>query len=125
MLTIYLNKIRRKARRKSLLNMVYITGLRAEFKYPSQKAIANPHGATVQLHRGSKMYRKKNGSQHRMKEPMISPRINVALFSFFRAILRFSRSGSRISYQTTPYIDYIFILSLEHTFEQIDHMNEW
>lgn len=37
----------------------------------------------------------KKGSQQAMKEPMMSPKINVALFSFFRATLRFSRSGSR------------------------------
>jgi len=41
------------------------------------------------------MYKKKNGSQQAMKLPMIRPRIRVARFSFFRAILRFSFSGSR------------------------------
>lgn len=40
------------------------------------------------------MYIKKNGSQHAIKEPIISPKINVALFSFFLAIRLFSRSGS-------------------------------
>lgn len=40
------------------------------------------------------MYMKKNGSQHAIKEPIIRPRIRVARFSFFRAIRRFSRSGS-------------------------------
>lgn len=41
------------------------------------------------------MYMKKKGNQHAMKEPIMSPRIKVALFSFFLAILLFSRSGSR------------------------------
>lgn len=40
------------------------------------------------------MYIKKNGSQHAIKEPIMSPRIKVALFSFFLAIRLFSLSGS-------------------------------
>lgn len=38
---------------------------------------------------------KKKGNQHAMNDPMINPRISVARFSFFLAILLFSRSGSR------------------------------
>lgn len=38
---------------------------------------------------------KKKGNQQAINDPIINPRINVALFSFFLAILRFSLSGSR------------------------------
>jgi hypothetical protein len=41
------------------------------------------------------MYKKKNGSQHAIKLPIIMPNIRVARFSFFLAIRRFSFSGSR------------------------------
>lgn len=37
---------------------------------------------------------KKNGNQQAIKDPIISPKIRVARFSFFLAILRFSLSGS-------------------------------
>lgn len=50
------------------------------------------------LHRGQagfKMYRKKNGNHDAIKLPIMRPRIRVARFSFFRAIRRFSFSGSR------------------------------
>lgn len=63
--------------------------------YPSQKAIAKAlAGITHILHAAFNMYRKKKGSQQAMKLPMINPRISVALFSFFRANLFFSLSGS-------------------------------
>lgn len=39
-------------------------------------------------------YRKKKGSQQAIKLPIISPKIRVARFSFLRAILFFSLSGS-------------------------------
>lgn len=45
-------------------------------------------------HAGVKIYRKKKGNQQAMKLPIIKPNINVALFSFFLAILLFSLSGS-------------------------------
>lgn len=38
---------------------------------------------------------KKNGNQHAINDPIINPKISVARFSFFLAILLFSRSGSR------------------------------
>lgn len=41
------------------------------------------------------MYIKKKGNQHKIKDPIISPSIKVALFSFFLATLLFSLSGSR------------------------------
>lgn len=60
--------------------------------YPSQNAVekANPGMCCTRRN----IYMKKNGNQHAMNEPMINPRIRVALFSFFRAIRFFSRSGS-------------------------------
>ena len=39
-------------------------------------------------------YKKKNGNQQAIKLPIIRPRINVALRSFFRAIRFFSFSAS-------------------------------
>ncbi len=40
------------------------------------------------------LYRKKNGNQHAMKLPMISPRMRVARRSFFLARSFFSRSAA-------------------------------
>lgn len=64
--------------------------------YPNQKAIANAlPGITQNLHAALRIYKKKKGSQHAIKLPMINPNINVARFSFFLANLLFSLSGSR------------------------------
>jgi hypothetical protein len=62
---------------------------------PSQNATAkNESGIVHEGQAGTKMYKKKNGSQHAIKLPMIRPNMRVARFSFFLAILRFSFSGS-------------------------------
>lgn len=61
--------------------------------YPSQNAVEKAKPGMWYSNR--KMYIKKNGNQQAINDPIINPRINVALFSFFLAILRFSRSGSR------------------------------
>ena len=88
-----------------------MTGFSAELEYPSQKAKENPHPCTQQGgfssgfseqigQTGLIEYKKKNGNQHAINEPMMRPRIKVALRSFFRANLRFSRSASLIPLRT-------------------------
>ena len=79
-----------------------MTGFRAELEYPSQKAKVKPQPCTQQpslvaSHIGQTgliEYKKKNGNQQAIKLPIINPKINVALRSFFLAIRFFSFSAS-------------------------------
>ena len=74
-----------------------MTGFSAEFEYPSQKAKLKPQartqhaesGAVSQIgHNGLIEYKKKNGSQQAIKDPIISPRMRVALKSEKKAHFR-------------------------------------
>lgn len=75
-----------------ILQTKNILKIRLGANLPSQKAVAK---AIIGMFKANlNMYMKKKGSQHAMNEPMISPKIRVALFSFCLAIRLFSRSGS-------------------------------
>lgn len=86
-----------KARRKSRLKMVQITGFRAELKYPSQKTVAKTlgwigHDTFPQIACSGRMV--KNGIQQATNVAITRVTTSVARRSFAFWILRFRLSAS-------------------------------